>query len=84
MRLSSYLAAVIPLLFGGGLDAIGLLGLAASCCRGNEELAEVCALITATEAAWAELADLGREERQLFTRKLVRVIALAQSLTVYG
>jgi uncharacterized protein len=83
-RLSSYLAAVVPLLFAGGIDAIGLLGLAASCCRGDRSLDEVAELIVATELAWADLADLEQEERRAMTRRLFRVVALAQSLTVYG
>jgi uncharacterized protein len=83
-RLASYLAAAIPLLFTGGIDAIGLLGLAASCCRGDESLDEVAELVVATELAWADLTDLEQEERRAMTRKLFRVVALAQSLTVYG
>ena len=38
-----------PLLWAGGMDAIGLLGLAASCCAGNDGLAGVHELIVATE-----------------------------------
>jgi predicted TIM-barrel fold metal-dependent hydrolase len=84
LRISSYLSAVIPLLFAGGLDAIGLMGLAASCCRENEDLAEVYELIVSTERAWAELAHLDQDARRSETRKLFRVIGLAQALTVYG
>jgi uncharacterized protein len=84
LRVSSYLAAVIPLLFAGGVDAIGLMGLAVSCCRENEALSDVYELIVATERAWTELADLAPEARRVETRKLFRVIGLAQALTVYG
>ena len=53
LRISSYLAAVIPLLFSGGMDAIGLMGLAASCANGHESLADVHELIVSVEHAWA-------------------------------
>lgn len=84
LRISSYLAALIPLLFSGGMDAIGLIGLAASCCRDNDELADVHELIVATERAWAELAEFDQSARQAETRKLFRVVGLAQALTIYG
>jgi len=84
VRISSYLAAVIPLLWGGGMDAIGLLGLAGSCCAGNDGLADVHDLIVATEVAWAELADLEPAVRRLETRKLFRVVGLAQAQALYG
>ena len=60
------------------------MGLAASCCREREDLADVHELIVSTERAWAELADLDQEARRAETRKLFRVIGLAQALTVYG
>jgi predicted TIM-barrel fold metal-dependent hydrolase len=84
VRISSYLAAVIPLLWGGGMDLIGLLGLAGSCCSGKPELDGVRELIDATELAWAELADLEPEARRLETRKLFRVVGLAQAQALYG
>jgi predicted TIM-barrel fold metal-dependent hydrolase len=84
VRISSYLAAVIPLLWGGGMDLIGLLGLAGSCCSGKPELDGVRELIDATELAWAELADLEPEVRRLETRKLFRVVGLAQAQALYG
>jgi predicted TIM-barrel fold metal-dependent hydrolase len=84
VRISSYLAAVIPLLWGGGMDAIGLLGLAASCCAGNDGLAGVHELIVATEIAWAGLIDLQPDARRLETRRLFRVVGLAQALALYG
>ncbi len=75
---------MIPLLFAGGVDAIGLMGLAASCANGHESLADVHELIVSVEHAWASLADLDQPTRQAETRKLFRVIGLAQALTVYG
>jgi predicted TIM-barrel fold metal-dependent hydrolase len=84
IRISSYLSAVIPLLWGGGMDLIGLLGLAGACCAGNDGLDEVYELVRATESAWAELADLAPEARRLETRRLFRVVGLAQALALYG
>jgi predicted TIM-barrel fold metal-dependent hydrolase len=84
IRISSYLAAVIPLLWGGGMDLIGLLGLAGACCAGNEDLDEVYELVLAVEAAWAELGELVPEARRLETRRLFRVVGLAQALALYG
>jgi predicted TIM-barrel fold metal-dependent hydrolase len=83
-RISSYLAAVIPLLWAGGMDLIGLLGLAGAACSGDDALDGVRELILATEAAWAELADFEPEARRLETRKLFRVVGLAQAQALYG
>ncbi len=84
IRISSYLSAVIPLLWGGGMDLIGLLGLAGACCAGNEGLDEVYELVLAVESAWSELGELAPEARRLETRKLFRVVGLAQALALYG
>jgi predicted TIM-barrel fold metal-dependent hydrolase len=85
VRIANYLSAVIPLLFTGQGDAIGLLGLAAACCYEDDELAAVYELIVAAEAAWAELMEIeSPEERRAASRRIFRVVGLAQALALYA
>jgi predicted TIM-barrel fold metal-dependent hydrolase len=83
-RIANYLAAVTPLLWTGQTDIIGFLGLAAACCGDDPELAEIRDLILAVEAAWAEIAVVELAARRDETRKLFRMIGLAQAMAMYG
>jgi hypothetical protein len=83
-RVNNYLASVTPLLLTGQVDAIGFLGMAAACCGDDESLAEVRELILAAERAWIELVENTPEQRRLETRRLFRVVGLAQAMALYG
>ncbi len=83
-RVNNYLASVTPLLLTGQADAIGFLGMAAACCGDDEGLAEVRELILAAEGAWIELVEHTPEQRRLETRRLFRVVGLAQAMALYG
>ena len=60
------------------------LGLAAACCGDDPELAEIRDLVQAVDAAWAEIAVVELEARREETRKLFRMIGLAQAMAMYG
>jgi len=83
-RIANYLAAVTPLLWTGQPDAIGFLGLAAACCGDDPEVAEIRDLVLAVEAAWLEIAAVEPERRRTETRKLFRIVGLAQAMALYG
>jgi uncharacterized protein len=83
-RIANYLAAVTPLLWTGQADAIGFLGLAAACCGDDPAVADVRELVLAVEAAWLEIGVVAPEERRAETRKLFRIVGLAQAMAMYG
>jgi hypothetical protein len=83
-RVNNYLASVTPLLLTGQLDAIGFLGMAASCCGDDPDLADVRDLILAAEGGWLDLVESSPEGRRLETRRLFRVVGLAQAMALYG
>jgi uncharacterized protein len=83
-RVNNYLASVTPLLLTGQLDAIGFLGMAASCCGDDPGLADVRELILAAEGGWLDLIERSPEERRVETRRLFRVVGLAQAMALYG
>jgi hypothetical protein len=84
VRIATYLSAVIPLLFTGQGDAIGLLGLAVSCCYEDSALEPVRELIVAAEAAWAEIMEIeSPDERRAASRRIFRVVGLAQAMALY-
>ncbi len=83
-RIANYLAAVTPLLWTGQVDAIGFLGLAAACCGDDPALADVRELVLAVESAWLEIAVVELDQRRAETRKLFRIVGLAQAMAMYG
>ena len=83
-RIANYLAAVTPLLWTGQTDAIGFLGLAAACCGDDPAVADIRELVLAVEAAWLEIAVVELEHRRAETRKLFRIVGLAQAMALYG
>ena len=60
-RVLTYLASATPLLWMGGIDAVGFLGLAESACRDDpDRLGETGEIIRCCEALWEHLAIDGR------------------------